>query len=143
VTADDLPKLRVGQAVALRLPGGGTARGKVRMLAPTIDPQSRFGIVYVDVLGNGEARAGMFARGEFGLGESQALTVPRQSVVVRDGFSYVFVVGPDKRVQGRKVATGRREGDRIEIVEGLDADATVVAAGAAFLNDGDLVAIGR
>ena len=38
-----------------------------------------------------------------------------------------------------KVQTGRLMGDRVEIVSGLPADARVVAAGAGFLNDGDLV----
>jgi hypothetical protein len=37
------------------------------------------------------------------------------------------------------VQTGRLTGDQLEIVSGLPADARVVAAGAGFLNDGDLV----
>jgi HlyD family secretion protein len=142
VTADDLARVRVGQPVSLALPGGGTAKGKVRMLAPTVDPQTRNAIVYVDLVGNSPARAGMFARGVFDLGQSDALTVPQQSVVVRDGFSFVFVVGNDNRVTARKVSAGRRNADRIEILEGLKPDATVVASGAGFLNEGDLVAVG-
>ena len=44
------------------------------------------------------ARAGMFARGEFDLGATPAVTVPQAAVVVRDGFSYVYRVNPDNRV---------------------------------------------
>jgi hypothetical protein len=62
-------------------------------------------------------------------------------VVVRDGFSYVYRVNPDNRVSQVKVQTGRVVGDRIEIISGLAADARVVAAGAGFLNDGDLVRV--
>jgi multidrug efflux pump subunit AcrA (membrane-fusion protein) len=58
---------------------------------------------------------------------------------VRDGFSYVCRLNPDQRVSQLKVTTGRRRGDRIEVVAGLNADAQVVASGAGFLNDGDLV----
>jgi hypothetical protein len=67
--------------------------------------------------------------------------LPQAAVVVRDGFSYVYRVNPDNRVSQVKVQTGRVVGDRIEIVNGLAADARVVAAGAGFLNDGDLVRI--
>jgi HlyD family secretion protein len=52
----------------------------------------------------------MFARGEFELGSSGALTVPQTAVVVRDGFSYVYRVGADNRVAQLKVQTGRIAG---------------------------------
>jgi hypothetical protein len=45
------------------------------------------------------------------------------------------------RVAQKKVQTGRRVGDRIEILDGLAADATIVSAGAGFLNDADLVQV--
>lgn len=141
VTAADLARVKPGQRVALVLPGGGRSEGQVRMLAPTIDPQTRNALVYVDLTTKGDARAGMYARGEFELGRSSATTVPQQSVVVRDGFSYVFTVNPDNRVAQRRVKTGRRVGDRVEIVEGLPPGVPVVSAGAGFLNDGDLVAV--
>ncbi len=143
VTAADLSRVKPGQRVAITLPGGGAATGKVRALAPTIDPQTRNALVYVDLVGRGDARAGMFARGEFDLGRSGAITVPQQAVVVRDGFSYVFTVAAENRVAQRKVKVGRRDGDRVEVLEGLPADLPVVAQGAGFLNDGDLVAVAQ
>lgn len=143
VPAADLARVRPGQDVTLALPGSATAAGKVRILSPTIDPQTRNAIVYVDVAAGSSARAGMFARGEFDLGRAPALTVPQQAVVVRDGFSLVFSVTPENRVQQRKVRIGRRSADRVEVLEGLPADVPVVAAGAGFLNDGDLVAVAR
>jgi HlyD family secretion protein len=39
------------------------------------------------------------------------------------------------------VVTGRRLGDRVEIVSGLAAGAQVVASGGAFLSDGDTVRV--
>ena len=48
--------------------GGAPIAGTVRMVAPTVDPQTRNGIVYVDLPAAGSARAGMFARGEFEIG---------------------------------------------------------------------------
>ena len=83
----------------------------------------------------------MFARGEFALGSTKALTLPQSAVLLRDGFAYVFKVGPDGKVAQTKVNVGRRVGDRIEITAGLEADARVVAAGAGFLTDGDVVRV--
>jgi hypothetical protein len=82
----------------------------------------------------------MFARGEFQLGASAALTLPQQAVVVRDGFAYVFRLNGE-RVAQQKVKVGRRSADRIELIEGVSADTVVVATGAGFLNDGDLVQV--
>jgi hypothetical protein len=83
----------------------------------------------------------MFARGEIDIGHAPALTLPQTAVVMREGFAYVFQLGPDGRVAQTKVQAGRRVGDRIEILDGLDAQATVAANGAGFLSDGDLVRV--
>ncbi|OYU41664.1 MAG: efflux transporter periplasmic adaptor subunit, partial [Burkholderiales bacterium PBB4] len=80
----------------------------------------------------------MYARGEFALGSTDALTVPQTAVLIRDGFSYVYVVGADNRVTQTKVQTGRRAGDRVEVA-GVPAEAKLVASGGGFLNTGDLV----
>ncbi|MFM6991128.1 MAG: efflux RND transporter periplasmic adaptor subunit, partial [Rhodoferax sp.] len=93
VTAAEMGRISPGTPVLLTAPGGAQGQGRVRVVAPTVDAQTRNGLVYVDVLapmGKGAAAAfkpGMYARGEFSLGRSSALLVPQTSVVVRDGFS--------------------------------------------------------
>ncbi|MDO9165936.1 MAG: efflux RND transporter periplasmic adaptor subunit, partial [Rhodoferax sp.] len=168
VTSTELGRMVPGTRVTVTAASGTQLPGKVRMVAPTVDPQTRAGLVYVDLppmLAPASAAApgrprpatapaggsavreatsvgvipGMFARGEFELGSSNALTVPQQSVVVRDGFSYVFRLNADQRVSQIKLQTGRRVGDRVEVLDGIAADAVLVASGAGFLNDGDLV----
>lgn len=143
VTAADLPKLKVGANAVVKAANGSELTGKVRMIAPTVDPQSRYALVYVDLPAGKDKdaafKAGMFASGRFELGESEAMTVPQQAVAVRDGFSYVFRLNQDQRVSRVKVQTGRRLTDRIEVLQGLDAGTPVVVSGAGFLNDGDLV----
>jgi len=145
VTSSELGRLTVGTTALVTAASGARLEGRVRMIGPTVDPQTRAALVYVDVKPlpgmAASARAGMFARGEFDLGAAPALTVPQQSVVVRDGFSYVYRINPDNRVTQVKVQTGRMAGDRVAIVQGLAPDARIVAAGAGFLNDGDLVRV--
>ncbi len=144
VVAQDLRSIVPGATALVKAANGSETTGKVRMIAPTVDQQTRSALVYVDLpqnAGSKEApfKAGMFASGKFELGASQALTVPQQSIVVRDGFSFVFRLTPDHHVAQVKVQPGRRAGDRIEVVGGLQADTPVVLRGAGFLNDGDLV----
>ncbi|MGB9108017.1 MAG: efflux RND transporter periplasmic adaptor subunit, partial [Telluria sp.] len=143
VTAAELPRVKPGLRAEIKAASGATVTGTVRTVAPTVDPQTRIALVYVDLpptlAADAPLKAGMFAGGEFKLGESGALTVPQQAVTVRDGFAYVFRLNPDNRVSQLKVATGRRLGERVEVTAGLAADALVVVSGAGFLNDGDLV----
>jgi RND family efflux transporter MFP subunit len=142
VPSSDLVRVKVGlPATVAATSGGAPVTGKVRMVAPTVDAQTRNGIVYVDLGASTEVKAGMFARGEFDVGSSDALTLPQSAVVLRDGFNYVLKVGPDSKVTQAKVAVGRRVGERIEITSGLDAAAKVVAAGGGFLSDGDTVKV--
>jgi RND family efflux transporter MFP subunit len=143
VVAADLARLKPGTRAVVRAASGQELTGRVRMIAPTIDPQTRSALVYVDLptalSANAPFKAGMFASGQFELGASSAMTVPQQVVVVRDGFSYVFRLNADQRVSQLKVTTGRRLADRIEVTAGIKPDDILVADGAGFLNDGDLV----
>lgn len=145
VTSAELGRIAVGTPAIVTTASGAQLKGRVRMVAPTVDPQTRSALVYVDLPASpgvaSSARAGMFAKGEFELGSSNALTIPQTALVIRDGFSYVYRLGADGRVAQVKVQTGRMAGDRVEITSGLAADARLVASGAGFLNDGDLVRV--
>ena len=141
VNGADLARLKPGMPVSVLPAGGAAVKGSVRMLAPTIDPATRNGIAYVDLAPSEAARAGMFAHGEFELGRSPGMTLPQGAVLLREGFSYVLVVGADGRVRELKVKVGRRVGERIEIVSGIEPQMDVVASGGGFLTDGDLVKV--
>jgi RND family efflux transporter MFP subunit len=141
VPSADLGKVQPGVVATLTAPGGETVKGMVRAVAPSVDPQTRNGLVYVDLPAAGAVRAGMFARGEFQLAQSPALTLPQSALVLREGFAYVFRLEGGERVAQTKVELGRRNGERVEIVAGLDAAARVVESGAGFLADGDAVKV--
>jgi RND family efflux transporter MFP subunit len=145
VTSQELGRITTGTTALVTAASGARLAGRVRTIGPTVDPQSRSAIVYVDVTPlpgmPASARAGMFARGEFDLGASPALTVPQAALVMREGFSYVYKLSPDNHVIQLKVQTGRIAGDRVEILSGLDPQARIVASGGSFVNDGDLVRV--
>jgi RND family efflux transporter MFP subunit len=146
VTAAELVRLQPGQSVRLESPNGVVVKGGVRSVAPTVDPQTSNGLVYVDLQPDAGSllSAGMFTRGKFNLGQQPTLTLPQSAVLLRDGFAYVFRIEPGAgelaKVTQEKVTTGRRSGERIEII-GLDGETPVVAGGVGFLADGDTVRI--
>jgi HlyD family secretion protein len=141
VASSDMALIKPGVRVAVTPAGSAPIEGVVRMVAPTVDPQTRNGIVYVDLPAAPSVRAGMFARGEFEIGSSSALTLPQSAVQLRDGFSYVFKVGADSKVTQTKIEIGRRSGDRVEVLSGLAADTRVVVTGGGFLAEGDTVRV--
>jgi HlyD family secretion protein len=140
----DVGRVQPGMKAVATPPGGQPIEGRVRMVAPTVDGSTRNGVVYVDLpatAAQAGARAGMFASGKLAVGQAGGLTLPQTAVLLRDGFSYVFVVDEQQSVRQLKVKVGRRQGDRVEVLEGLKEGARVVAAGAAFLADGDTVRV--
>ena len=141
VSASELSMLKPGMSVSITSSNGKAIKGTVRKIAPTVDAQTRNGLVFVDLLTPDTIKAGMFARGDFEIGNSRGLTLPQSAVQLRDGFSYVLRVDADSKVSETKVETGRRIGDRIEIISGLDPSMRVVAAGGGFLADGDTVRV--
>lgn len=141
VTSAELARLAPGVVVQVTAPSGVRVAGKLRTVAPTVDPQTRNALVYVDLPAHPQLRAGMFARGEFELGASNGLTLPQQALVVRDGFHYVFALDDQQRVHQRKVEVGRRVGDRVEVLAGVESSTVVAVRGAGFLNDADRVRV--
>jgi len=138
-----LREVHVGQIVRVTMADGSQLTGRVRTVAPTVQSGTRTGLVYVDLPKPDGARPGMFARGEIEVSRGMAATLPLASVVVRDGYSYVFVVTGDQRVERRRVETGGVREGRVEIVTGLNAAERVVERGAGFLQDGDRITVVR
>lgn len=146
VDAQQLTQIKKGQKAQITLPDHQQVLGTVRMTAPTVDAATRNAIVYVD-MPNTHAKAGMYAQGSIDVGSQTAILVPQGAVVLRDGRAYLFAVkemkaaekGTVAQVEKISVTTGRRQGDWVEIKEGLNGMPAIVKTGGAFLNDGDLV----
>lgn len=141
VTERDLLAIAPGMAVDVLAPDGSAVKGQVRQIAPALDPQTRRGLVYVQLPeAAGPLRAGMFATGQIQTGARAGLTIPMTALVMRDGRAHVFLV-KDGRAVERQVELGGLRGDQAEIRSGLDPDAQVVGTGAGFLSDGDRVQV--
>ena len=147
--ARQLTSVREGQPARVDLPGGKTVNGKVWLVSPTLSTTTGRGMAYVSlpagvaagVAADSAAKVGVFASGTIELATQPAVTLPEAAVILRDGRSYVYLVGDDHKVASRPVATGRRQDGRVEIVSGLDGAKRVVAKGGAFLSDGAVVGV--
>ncbi len=147
LTSSDISAIKQGMATDLTMPDGSKVEGKVRMVSPMVDAQTRNAMVYVDLPNNSQIKAGMFARGSFELGEKEVITLPATALVLRDGFAYLMQIDgqsgtKETRVKQLKVQAGSRVGDNVEII-GLEEamNSNFVATGGAFLSDGDIVSI--
>ena len=144
VVSTDIAKIKEGMQVNITMVDGSKIIGKVRKTSPTVDILTRNILIYVDLPSNTSAKSGMYAKGEFLLGQSNALALPQQALVLRDGFTYVFEVRPQngKMIARQiKVQTGRRLLNLVEIVSGLKLQQSVVAMGGGFLADNDVVKV--
>lgn len=116
--------------------------GKVTVVSPALDPSSTTVQVWVDAANPGDrlkpgatVTISMVARTV-----KNALTVPAEAVVTAaDGSTSVMVVGSDGRAHQTNVKTGIRQGDRVQILSGLQAGEQVVTEGAYGLPDGTKV----
>ena len=140
-TSAEVARIKPGDKAVVLAASGARVEGRVRMVAPTVDAATRTALVYVDLPANPDLKAGMYAKGDFALGASDALTLPQQTLVLRDGFTYAMRVEANNKVSQVKLQTGRRVGDAVEILQGAKAGENYVASGAAFLADGDTVKV--
>ena len=141
VTSNEIASIKPGAKAKVTAASGAQVEGTVRTVAPTIDSATRNALVYVDLPANAGVKAGMFAKGEFALGSANALTLPQQALVLRDGFTYAMRVEANNKVTQVKLETGRRVGDSVEIKQGAKPSDRFVASGASFLADGDTVKV--
>ncbi|HWL63020.1 MAG TPA: efflux RND transporter periplasmic adaptor subunit [Steroidobacteraceae bacterium] len=135
-----LSRIKVGQQAEIFAADGSVLKGRVRTVAPTVQTNSRTGLAYVDIT-SGEAKPGMFARGQIAAGSGSGVLVPISSVVMQDGYSYVFVVKEGNVVERRRIEQAGVYGDQLEVGSGLAPGDVIAVRGAGFLKDGDKVAI--
>ena len=140
VAEQDLPLLKVGQAVNVWLTG--TARvypGHVRLLGAVIDPQTRLGMARVSLTPDPNLRPGAFARAEVTVSNADRAVLPQTAVLTDDKGSYVLIVNAQHKIERRTVRVSGMVQNGVTIAEGITGKEQVVATAGAFLQEGELV----
>ncbi|WP_115421196.1 efflux RND transporter periplasmic adaptor subunit [Ensifer sp. M14] len=139
VAEADIIKLAVGQPATITLAGGNTkVEGAIRLIAPTVDPVSRLGTVFISLKDTAKARSGMYANAIITAEEKTAVVLPQTAVTNEDGKTIVRKVD-NGVVNIIPVKTGISDGKFVEVVEGLKAGEQVVARAGAYVRDGDRI----
>lgn len=136
----DMGRLSIG-SMAEVTPVGTTAvlTGEVWQLSPTIDQQSRQGVARIALAYNQALRPGGFASAKLRSGTIVAPLLPESAILSDEKGAYVFVVGPDSKVQRRDVKTGEVSAQGISVIQGISGTEQIVLRAGGFLNAGDLV----
>ncbi|TCM58313.1 HlyD family secretion protein [Rhizobium sp. PP-F2F-G48] len=139
VSEGDLLKLAVGQKASLKLADSSvTLDGKIRLISPTVDADTRLGTVFISILDPEKARVGMYANADITVEEKQALALPLTAVTSGKTETVVRKVR-DGVVEMARIETGIQDGRYIEIVSGLSEGDEVVAKAGAYVRDGDRI----
>jgi len=134
VPGNQMLKLSAGAPVRIFVDNGPELGGRVRLVAPSIDPRTQLGKVRIAVFKDPSVKVGMFARATIDAARSCGVSIPLLAVehqtvqVVRDNI-----------VEVRRVQTGLTSDTSVEIRDGVKEGEIVVANAGTSLHDGDHV----
>jgi HlyD family secretion protein len=140
VAEQDLPLLKVGQAVDVSLTGTTKVYpGKIRLLGAVIDPVTRLGMARIALVPDPNLRPGAFARADVTVSNAERAVLPQTAVLSDEKGSYVLIVNAQNKIERRGVrVTGVVHGG-VTIGEGLGAHEQVVSTAGPFLQIGETV----
>jgi len=134
-------EIRHGQLVRVTVEGmSETHEGRVVRLSPSIAEGTRTLAIEASVPNpNLRLRPGTFARADIVISEASALVVPQSAVIVFAGVEKVLTV-ENGMARERRIHTGAKTGDRVEVLDGLsEGDVVVLKSGG--IADGDAVTV--
>lgn len=152
IPATQLPQVRIGAPVLITSNADSRIRlqGTVREIMPTVDQQTRQGMVKIDLPSSPLLRSGMLLPAAISSGTSQGLTVPAKAVLPQsEGKGVVYTLDGNNVAHAQTVIQGTTSGGentnsdtaKIEIKSGLKLGDRIVVAGAGYLKEGDRVQV--
>jgi HlyD family secretion protein len=138
VPTQSLSRLAVNQTAQIRIIGAGGVDGRIRRIAPTVEPNSQLGQVFIAVTGNKRLLVNSSGRALIKTGQSCNIAVPLTAVLYGTAGTVVQVVRR-QRVETKHVEVGLMSGGQVEIRDGLVEGDIVVARAGALLREGDPV----
>jgi HlyD family secretion protein len=138
VPSADIGKLAVDQTATIRVVGAGDVAGRIRRVAPTIEPNSQLGQVFIGITGNRKLLINSSGRALIKIGQSCGVSVPLTAVLYDPAGTVVQAVRR-QRVETKRVEVGLMAGGQVEIRDGLNEGDVVVARAGALLREGDPV----
>ena len=140
LSESDLSSLPIGSPATVT-PVGTTQKftGSVWQISPVINAQNRQGVARVALSYNPALRPGGFASVEIASGSQQAPVLPESAILSDEKGSFVFIVGPNNKVEKRAIRTGPVTSKGIAVTSGLSGTESVVLRAGGFLTPGESV----
>jgi len=138
VPVKDISRLQVGQSARIKIIGAGEVDGRVRRIAPTIEPNSQLGQVFIGITPARRFLVNASGRALIKTGQSCGIAVPLTSILYGSAGTVVQVVRR-ARIETRRVEIGLMAAGQVEIKDGLVEGDIVVARAGALLREGDPV----
>lgn len=122
VDESNLAALKRNQTVAVALDALPDAKikGVVSDIVPAADPASRSFLIKITLPAENRLRSGLFGRALISRGTRSACLIPASAVVQRGQLQGVFVLSEAGTAQLRYISLGKRFGDTLEVLSGLD-----------------------
>jgi len=140
VAEQDLPLLKVGQLVDVKLTGTSKIyQGRIRLLGAVIDPATRLGTAKVSLTPDPNLRPGAFARAQVTVSNAERAVLPQTAVLNDDKGSYVLIVNAQGKVERRAVRVTGMVPSGVTVAEGINPKDQVVTTAGAFLQEGETV----
>jgi RND family efflux transporter MFP subunit len=137
---EDLARLSVGTVASVTPVGSNQSyQGRVWLVAPIIDPQTRQGEARIAIPFARDLRPGGFASAAITAGTVEAPLLPDSAVQSDDKGNYVYIIDAKNQVVRRDIAVGEVSDRGVAVASGLSGNERVVLTAGAFLNPGDKV----
>jgi RND family efflux transporter MFP subunit len=137
-----LPRMRAGGAAEVRL-NELRLEARIRRVVPAANSQSQTFEVRLDLPADAQhvVAAGQLVSTSLTLAPSTALTVPRDSVILREDGAFVMRINDDAKAERVAVEVSEASGDSIAVRGELHSGDRIAVRGAETLDDGELVAV--
>lgn len=140
VAEQEMALLQKGMIAAVTPVGSNEVyRGRIWLLDPVIDANSRQGIARIAIPYSPGLRVGAFAKTQITAGETTKPLLPQSAVQADERGSYVMIIGKDNKVERRAIVVGAVSDQGVGIASGLNGSEKVVASAAAFLRPGETI----
>lgn len=140
----DFPKIKEGQRSEIKVDAypGEIFTGEVERINPVIDLSSRTALAEIKIPNKDHRlKSGMFGRTEVITAKhEEVVVIPADAVTEEESSSYAFIVN-DKKAHKRKLTLGIKQGNQVQVLDGIEAGEEIIIVGQKGLKDGSKVEV--
>jgi HlyD family secretion protein len=129
-----------GQDISIMAKTGKTIKAKVSEISPKVNIETRKATIIVNLtkdLHKGMVHSGMSLSGMIKIGRKKVFMVNSQSIIKKNNENYTFLVNENNKAEQTKVEVGKKDGELIEVISGVDSKDKIVKEIPKDLKNGD------